>query len=593
MKRRIIWSLLVSIIAVSLVLTSCGGEEEEETLPETEEEITIPETEEEVLVPETEKEVTLPETEKGVPQYGGTLTTRITSGPTAWDPYFSNAASGPIFLVYETLGMANWMDPDANVNNFLTRFVSPENYTGLIAESWETEDFQTITIHIRQGVYFQDIPPTNGRELTAYDVQYHYHRMLGIGSGYTEKTIYTSMAKLEPVESVTVTDKYTLVIKLKEASIWTYLAVIDDYIINFIPPQDAIEFYGDLNDWDRAIGTGPYKIIDNVSESSVTLVKNPNYYMFDERYPDNQLPYIDKVKFLVIPDLQTALAALRTGKIDFIEGIDWETKASLEKTNPELNDVTLYGNASTIAMRTDKEPFNDIRVRKALQMAIDLKTLCDTYYGGTWDGTPVGLIMHEGWRAEYDDWPQEVKDSYAYNPEEAKKLLAEAGYPDGFKCTVTISRDSDLYIIIKEYLADIGVDMEINLMESAAWTPYIRAGKAEMSSGWMGGAYLFMESVSSISMSSSYHWLIAQTGISDPYVDETYKKMLVTLDIDECKKMSQEADAYIIAQHWRINLVPSCSSYIYQPWVKGYKEVTLGMRYGQHFSRWWIDPELK
>ncbi len=99
--------------------------------------------------------------------------------------------------------------------------------------------------------------------------------------------------------------------------------------------REAVEKWGDVNDWRHQIGTGPFMLKDYVSGSSITTIRNPNYYRFDYKYPENRLPYLDRVKLLTIPDLATTLAALRTGKIDLVEDLSWEQAASLKKADPQ------------------------------------------------------------------------------------------------------------------------------------------------------------------------------------------------------------------------------------------------------------------
>ena len=153
---------------------------------------------------------------------------------------------------------------------------------------------------------------------------------------------------------------------------------------------DAVKQWGNLNDWHHAIGTGPFILTDFVSGSSATLVKNPNYWGYDERYPQNQLPYVDKLKFLIIPDTATALAAMRTGKIDVMDAIQYQQAQPMQKTNPEIVQIPIPAPTGiTVDLRNDVRPFNDIRVREALQMAIDLPTIAKTFYGGTADPIPL------------------------------------------------------------------------------------------------------------------------------------------------------------------------------------------------------------
>ena len=116
---------------------------------------------------------------------------------------------------------------------------------------------------------------------------------------------------------------------------------------------------------------------DFVPGNSATLVKNPNYWGHDEHYPQNQLPYIDTLKILIIPDNAAAIEALRAGKIDALDGLLPSQAKEIKKTNPEILQVAYpAGNAISIDPRNDRAPFNDIRVRKAMQMAIDLPTIC-------------------------------------------------------------------------------------------------------------------------------------------------------------------------------------------------------------------------
>jgi peptide/nickel transport system substrate-binding protein len=584
--KKIIWLVLSSLIVLSLVLSSCGGEEEEE-------EITIPETEEELTVPEEEEEVTVPEEEKG-PQYGGTFTYRMTKAPSNFDPYLG-VASGILSLWMERPATRDW-SVDRNIFDHKTRFTPTEYTAGMLAESWElTPDFLTCIFHIRKGVYWHDKPPVNGREFTADDMEYFFHRFLGLGSGYTEPSPYTNVRNYATIKSVAATDKYTLVFEFKEPSLQQLEMLISDATYNMIgTPRESIEQWGDLNDWEHAIGTGPFMLVDFVADSSLTAVRNPNYWGYDDFYPENRLPYVDKVKILIIPDESTALAALRTGKISLMENLSWEIAGNIAKTNPELLQVTRPQDAPCIMMLVDKEPFNDFRVRRAMQMAIDLKTIAETYYGGTIDGTPMGLVGHKGYYTPFDEWPQEVKDGYIYNPEGAKKLLAESGYPDGFKCTLTAqyTDDLDLYQIIQAYLSDIGVYMEIEVFEPSTFKAYTSASKHEMATNPNTGTTCINPARMALNYRYSGHSLYNTHHINDPIFEEYYNKAQAALSQEELRNIIIEADMYATSQQWVVNVLPTTSFCIYQPWLRGFNgENTINV-YGETFKWFWIDQDL-
>ena len=112
-------------------------------------------------------------------------------------------------------------------------------------------------------------------------------------------------------------------------------------------------------------------------------------------------------------------------------------------------------------------------------MSIDLPTIAKTYYGGTVSPTIYGAYAMPGYYTPFDKWPQDVKDGFTYNQAGAKKLLADAGYPSGFKFTLTASSiyDLDYYQVIKSYFAGVGIDMDIQVLDNTAFTAYTQGDK--------------------------------------------------------------------------------------------------------------------
>jgi peptide/nickel transport system substrate-binding protein len=585
--KKIIWLILSSLIVLSLVLASCGGEEEV-----TEEETVTEETVTEE--PVTEEPATPPAGSNwwdkwGEPQYGGTLTVRGTEIDN-WDPYYRGSGD----WWYETLATRNFAGIDRETYDFKTRFTPINYHVGLLAENWDIESWDTVTFHIRKGVHWHNKPPMNGRELDAYDIEWSWQRFCAIGSGFTEPAALAGMYRM--VTSVTATDKWTVVFKIEEPSIYGISSILDDNINSGITPKEAIELWGDVNDWTRVIGTGPFMPADYVSGVALTTVKNPDYWGYDEHFPDNKLPYIDGFKYMIIPDDATARAALRTGKIDWESDVGWEQMQLLIEQKPDLWIEKFPSTAGGTGMMflVDEVPFNDIRVRKAMQMSIDLKTIAATYFNGQVDGTPPGFIGTQGYGVPYEEWPQDVKDGYAYNPEGAKALLAEAGYPNGIKCNLAISSSSDLDLaqIVQSYFADIGIDMTIDVMEPTVFNSYTRASKAPMS--WQNDVYVpSVPPVNAISFRSPYHSFYTRHHIDDPVYNDIYFKMSSSLDMEEQKQLGREADLYVISKHWTVTLLPRFSYTLIWPWVKGYNgEITQHSR-GVVYSRLWIDEELQ
>jgi len=544
----------------------------------------------------------------GIPQYGGTLTLRSNKDVATFDPWISISLNTVQSTWMERLFGDDWtLDPAVFPYNIDYR---PSQYVkGLLAQSFEFSDPSTFVVHLRQGIHWQNIAPVNGREFVASDVVFHFDRMLGLGSGMTPSPSYVNNASYTPLISVTATDKYTVVFKWKvsnpEFILETMQALGDELDME---ATEAVNAWGNLNDWHHAIGTGPFILSDFVSGASATLSKNPNYWGYDERYPKNQLPYIDTIKMLIIPDSATAIAAFRTGKIDVLDSLTIQQAQQIEKTQPDVLQVTIpAASAETIDPRNDVVPFKDIRVREAMQMAIDLPTLAKTYYAGTCSPDPCTLTSSYmiGWGFPYNIWPQDLKDQYVYNPTAAKKLLADAGYPNGFKTDVVFDQagDSDLLQIVKSYFAAIGINMEIRPMDSLSWTSFVITQKKydqmeqRSGGGQFGITYQPLRQIARLLTNSASN----HVGVSDPAYDALYNKALAASNLIDVQQAVKDINQYVAQSHFAISLLQTMVPTLYQPWLKGYSGQaralwgggTGPLMLGTYGARFWIDQNLK
>jgi peptide/nickel transport system substrate-binding protein len=364
---------------------------------------------------------------------------------------------------------------------------------------------------------------------------------------------------------------------------------------NQVHAKEAVAKWGDLQHWTRTIGTGPYTLDDYVSSQSATLHKNPEYWLNDVFYPQNKLPYIDTVKILVIPDDSTALAAVRTGKIDMIEGINGEQAMQIQKTNPELIYTTRPDNGAGILLHVDTPPYNDIRVRKAMQKSIDWAAIADSYYGGFAVDVPMGLSGLQGHFTPFDQWPKEVQEGYTYDPEAAKKLLAEAGYPKGFKFTLTASNTSDLDLaqVAQSYFADVGLTMEIQVFDSGTFSAYTRQDKHETM--WQYSVFRNYPPVPIMNQNYSVSYPFRHH-LKDAHWDDLWYQVKSGTSDEQIQQLIIEADAYATKNQWRINFPPPDTFVFYWPWLKRYNGEVSGTHgvMSEVTSRLlWIDSDLK
>ena len=244
------------------------------------------------------KYVTDPTTGKVVtaPQYGGTITYALAADIPGPDTVISGgSATFSAGAVVEKLGAADWAAPRDKFSFNIYELNIPANTKAVLAESWSQPDPLTYIIKVRQGVHWHDKAPMNGRELTAQDVEYNFHRMVGIGSGFTEKSPKAYSFQAGEFESITATDQSTVVFKMNEPRLSALASILDDWSAWIYPPE-VIKEHGDVSDWRNLVGTGPMMMTDWTKDSSRTWDKNPDYWGYDEKYPENRLPYVDTVK---------------------------------------------------------------------------------------------------------------------------------------------------------------------------------------------------------------------------------------------------------------------------------------------------------
>jgi ABC-type transport system substrate-binding protein len=402
--------------------------------------------------------------------------------------------------------------------------------------------------------------------------------MYGLGSGYSKPSPARADAvAFRELASVTAPDKYTVVFKWKTANRELILDSLQEVGTSLcIENPEAVKQWGDVRDWHHAVGTGPFILKEFIPDVSATLVKNPDYWGHDERYPQNQLPYFDSVRLLIIPDQEKTLEEMRAGRIDIADQISPVLAAELRKTNPEILQVAHPANtAATIDPRNDKPPFNDIRIRKAMQLAIDLKGIAKNYYKGSVEPYPSSLTARDlrGWAYPYEEWPKDLKEQYEYNPGLAKKLLAEAGYPHGFKTNIVADTTGDMVLldIVKQYFADIGIDMEIRPMDSTDWIKYVLIEHkhdqlAQRTVSPYGHRFEPLRQLGRLRTGSSSNYLM----VNDAVLDAFQPQAIAANGEDAVKKILRAANEHIARQHFAISLLSPGSFSIYQPWLKGF-----------------------
>jgi peptide/nickel transport system substrate-binding protein len=593
MRNKNLWLILGCAAIAASVLTACGPAATTTTAPQATTATTAPTT---TAKPQP---TTVAGDEK--PKYGGTYTEILTSEPAGFDPLVVQTNFIPSLQVTsDTLLSGDWAKGPAGTGetDWLFGFLGQSRlWSGQLVESWEIPDGETIIYHVKKGIKWMQRAPGNGREMTANDIAW------SIESEW--KTAGTNFAvyfkKEDHLISATATDKYTVVLKVPPKAMGTNF--MENSEREFIRNPDVTKQYGNQNDWKTMDTTGPFYITDYVAGSSLTYARNPNYWEKNPAGPGkgDQLPYIDKVKQLIIFDTSTQLAAFRTSKVDLFKNLNWEDSKYMIKNNPALKSVQTFGAVFTPTGRVDKPelPFKDTRVRRALNMAVDKQAIVDKYYQGNAElfGWPFYPIKANApFYTPLKDMPASVQELFKYNPTKAKQLLAEAGYPSGFKTKIVVSSagpEADLLSIVREDLLKVGVDMQIQVLEPTIYRNVRTARTNEemiiFPSTMYSMPYMIHE-IRADSAGDASYWQDAQTLA-------VWQTIQDNMGRDDAKwvKAVKDVMPHVLDEAWGIFVPAPYVYHLWWPWVKNFRgEISTGYARSMRGTRYlWIDQELK
>ena len=359
----------------------------------------------------------------------GTLIIGKSEEAVGWDPAMVTAASSfeLIAAVYETLLI----------------FDDNGDPMGILAESWDQPDDTTYVFTLKDGVTFH-----NGQPLTAEDVKFTFERIMDPEGG----SPWTS--QFEPVESVEATDDRTVTFTMKE-SYGPFLATLSSNYAAILPNSPDTDFQTEM------IGTGAFMMESYTQDTETVLAAFPDYHVEGQ-------PKVAKIQYKILPDEPARLAAVRTGEIhltSLVDPISIDTARGDSAVTVIDHDTTDY---FLLGFNCKEAPFDDVKVRQALSMAIDRQAIIDSVFFGA--GQVSGPIV-----PTLGDWANPVEDlpNYGVDLDGAKALLEEAGASDlTFSITVGADRTEfvNIALVIQDQLKEIGVTVELDQVE---WGTFI------------------------------------------------------------------------------------------------------------------------
>lgn len=481
------------------------------------------------------------------PVVGGTLRLGVQADPAELDPHKTSltAAWHVIEHVYDTL-----------VTTDETLAPVPA-----LAESWEvSDDGITYTFNLRQGVLFH-----NGREFVADDVKYSYERILDPA---TASPVVDELASIDTIEVV---DDYTVVINLKTPDS-SFLAKLMGGSIAIVP-REVVEENGDL--MQVMVGTGPFRFVEYVPNSTVTLERNPDFW-------ESPLPYLDGLELHIIPDNTARTTALVQGTVDIIEYAPvqdlpiFEDDETIEVTGNENTNIRYMG------VNVTREPFDRLEVRQAMSMVIDRGPIIDAAVFGY--GTPTNVIFPESYWAGI---PSEIPP---VDIDGAKALLEQVGLGDGFECQIQSWAQypflSNAAIVIQEQLRQIGIEAEVDLQENAVLLENYFSGNWDLS---VTGTSAYVDPNDVIQSNFGTGQASNGMGYSNPEVDRLIQEGIETTDQAERAEIYGEIQRILLEDLPWINLFIAEQYEAMKNYVKGYVHIPTGSN--RSIRSVWLDQQ--
>ncbi len=510
------------------------------------------------------------------PKRGGTISLRLWDPP-HWDPHLTISYKTHIAYSFTHSRLLRHKTGPA---------IHPGTFPieGDLAESWTQPNETTYIFKLRKGVRWQNKPPVNGREVTADDVVYSVERFKTV-TGNANAYMLSSVTKVEA------TDKHTVKFTLKEPYVWFLDMLANSHAVAIIA-KECVDKFGDLKKSESVVGSGPWMLDSYRPNVGYTFVRNPGYFM-------TGLPYIDKVDVTIDEDNASRMAAFIAGKYDLgweyqgvINRVDWvQIKDTLKQKRPRLQTAE-YPNAvmSHISMRTDKAPFSDVRVRRAMSLAIHRQGIIEAVYEGVGALNPPVPAALKEWSVPMNQLGEGGR-WYKYDLAQAKKLMAEAGHPNGFPATMDFTTYGstvmvDISQLVLKHLKDIGIDVKVNQKEYGAYISTSFYGKFD--SMCLGPQTGFQEPDNFLYGQYYPGELKNQSHINDPIVADMLVRQRRTHDVAKRREVIYDIQRHLANQQYYVQLGSPVQIAVWDAALKNYA-TNVSYDYGGRLQAAWLD----
>jgi len=364
------------------------------------------------------------------------------------------------------------------IRNMFDGLVTRDTRSGVhmeLAESIEWLDEEILEVKLRQGVLFHD-----GVEMTADDVVFTFERIIGENMiEYPEPHTSPRKGLIAPLESIEKKDDYTVVMNFSGAWPPAMQMLVHQQIV----PKHYLEEVGTEGFIEQPIGTGPFKFVSAEGLEEIVMERFDDYYGGAPDLEPVGLACVKEVVFRVIPEASTRVAALLAGEVDIIQAVPAELIDTLAQTPGVQVKTAPSTQPKWMEMNVNQPPFDDVRVRQAMNYAVDKDLIMEAIYGGRAVALPGPL-------SPYNNFANEDLEPYPYDPDKALELLEEAGWTDSdgdgtldkggkpFAFTIdTLEQFRSLTEAVADQFRTIGIDAGVRFWEYSVLKPMLLAGE--------------------------------------------------------------------------------------------------------------------
>jgi len=447
-----------------------------------------------------------------------------------------------------------------------------------LAESWKQEDPKTYTFQLRKGVKFHD-----GADFTAKDVVASYKRF----SDPNEKISPQIRLQVEQLDGATLVDDYTVRVTAKRPDP-DFLANIADARVPILSSK-FMESGGDLTK--QVVGTGPFKLQSYRKDAEGVAVRHENFWMKGR-------PYLDGVKYSLRVDDSTMSAAFVAGQADILMRNDKNQFAPIQAANPRVQHAKVVVNQLySVNINVARPPLNDARVRRAMFLALDRQELDKAVTFG--EGTlslPLASAIKTGWTIK----PEEILKQPGYRQPkdqdlaEAKRLMAEAGYANGFKTTLSYQSGFGFTpqaseAVQQQLKRQLNIDADLQPLDNPTYIPRRTGGQFD----------LVVEAASQVDRPSNYAWTYFHStgiyskafGIKDDDLDKLVEAQSNEFDYNKRGEIYMQLQRLLMDRVYTIPLPQAAIYAIWHPWVHDWVDNKANRQTVMNPWQIWMDLE--